>query len=161
MVHMKGRNFNFYLFSVIMLMLMLPIISIVLEILLTKSNQGIMSLIGKWFVFWVGIRLFTAGLRQSISPSFTAINIFNMKTTESYVIIKELGFANITMGLAGIISIFVPSWRIVGAFLGGLFLGVAGIQHIINKPKEFNEKIALVSDIFIFILMSIYFISSI
>ncbi len=116
MVNTKRRSFNFYLFSVIMLMLMLPIISIVLEILLTKSNQGIMSLIGKWFVFWVGIRLFTAGLRQSISPSYTAINIFNMKTTESYVIIKELGFANISMGLVGIISIFVPSWRIVGLF---------------------------------------------
>mgnify|MGYP006989339736 CR=1 FL=1 len=44
------------------------------------------------------------------------------------------------------------------AFVGGLYFGIAGINHIIKKPAGLNEWIAMVSDIFIFLVMVAYLI---
>jgi hypothetical protein len=57
------------------------------------------------------------------------------------------------MAAAGIISLLAPQWRMAAAFVGGLYLGIAGINHIIKKPVGFDEWIAMVSDIFIFLVM--------
>ena len=100
-----------YLLIVLLLMLILPVVSIGIEYY-THSPLTLVSLIGKWFVFWaIGVRLFTAGFRQVIKPAFTLRNIFNIDSPDSTVIVKELGFANICFGAAAIISIFVPAWR--------------------------------------------------
>jgi hypothetical protein len=132
-----------------------PVISIWID----SGYQNIFSiiLIGKWFVFWaIGIRLFTAGLRQAAKPAFTAIDIFHIDSIESHIIIRELGFANICFGLLGILSLFVPEWRTAAAFTGGMYMGIAGVYHIIKKPASPNEVIAMVSDIFIFLVMAGY-----
>jgi hypothetical protein len=112
---------------------------------------------GKWFIFWsVGIRLFIAGLRQSINPAFTAEKIFNITNHDSHVIVRELGFANICSGLVGILSLFFVQWRIPAAFGSGLYFGIAGINHILKGAAGTNEFIAMVSDIIIFSCMLIY-----
>jgi hypothetical protein len=132
-----------------------PVISIWID----SGYQNIFSiiLIGKWFVFWaIGIRLFTAGLRQAAKPAFTAKDIFHIDSIESHIIIRELGFANICFGLLGILSLFVPEWRTAAAFTGGMYMGIAGVYHIIKKPASPNEVIAMVSDIFIFLVMAGY-----
>ena len=145
-----------YLYSVTLLMLILPVISILID---TGYHQSTVTLplIGKWFTFWaVGIRLLTAGIRQAAKPAFTAQEIFHIRDVDSRIIVRELGFANICFGLIGVLSIFVPVWRSAAAFAGGLYMGIAGIYHMIKKPVSPNEVIAMVSDIFIFTVLAVY-----
>ena len=144
-----------YLTSVLLFMLILPVISIIID---AGYKSGIFIFyIGKWFVFWaIGIRLLTAGLRQVIKPEFTAKDILHIESIESHIIVRELGFANICFGLAGVVSLYIPEWRTAAAFTGGLYMGIAGIQHVIKKPSTPNEMVAMVSDIFIFLIMAVY-----
>ena len=92
-----------YLFIVIALMLALPLISIVAQILLTDHGAlqaaRYLVVVAKWYVFWaVGVRLSLAGLRQIIQPRYTAETILGLKGAESLFFVRELGFANVTMG---------------------------------------------------------------
>lgn len=137
-----------YFISILLFMLILPLLSIGWEI---KDGAGLWVLTGEWFTFWaIGCRLLVAGVRQVVQPSFTAEKIFNLKDKKSHVIIRELGFANICVGLAGILSLFLPAWRLPAAFIGGLYYGLAGAMHLTKKADSLNEKIALVSDLFLF-----------
>jgi len=115
------------------------------------------SEIGKWFIFSaVGLRLFIAGIKQTTNTAFTLKELFHMDSPESFPIIRELGFANLCFGLIGIISLFLPQWRIVSAFGSGLYYGFAGIQHLLKKPVGTNEKFALITDIVIFLFLLVY-----
>ena len=143
-----------YLIIILLLMLVLPSMSVGIDYSISTIHVSLIPLIGKWFIFWsIGVRLFSAGIRQVSKPAFTAETIFHITNEDSFVIVKELGFANICLGLIGIISLFIPDWRMASAFAGGLFMGIAGINHIIKKPEGINELIAMVSDIFIAIVM--------
>jgi hypothetical protein len=71
-------------------------------------------------------------------------------------VIRELGFANICIGLIAMTSLFQPGWRMPAAVAGGLYFGLAGMLHVFKKPDSRNEFIALVSDLYIFILMLAY-----
>ncbi len=145
-----------YLSTILLLMLILPVISIVIDIG-SHQDRNLMELAGKWFVFWaVGIRLLLAGVRQAAKPAFTLQEIFHIKNRESEVIVRELGFANICFGLTGVLSIFIPEWQPAAGFTGGLYMGIAGVYHIIKKPVSANEVIAMVSDIYIFIVLAVY-----
>lgn len=151
---------SLYLVSVLLFMLILPVISIGIEAAPHSTSPG-WSLIGKWFVFWsVGVRLFIAGIRQVTKPAFTAKEIFHISGEESFIIIKELGFANISIGAAGILSLFKTEWTEIVAIAGGLFFGLAGFLHILKKPDSNNERIALVSDLYIFVILLLYLIFS-
>lgn len=115
------------------------------------------AVFGKWFIFSaVGMRLFVAGLMQILRPSFTAKQIFHIDGTECLPVIRELGFANVCFGLAGIISFFKPEWREMSAFCSGIYYGLAGIQHIVKKPAGANETFALVTDMGIFAVLAAY-----
>jgi hypothetical protein len=72
-----------------------------------------------------------------------------------------LGLANICIGAAGIISLFIPQWRMAAAFVGGFYIGIAGINHIIKKPTSPNEWVAMISDLFIFVVVLVCMISKI
>lgn len=149
----------FYLGSIIMLMFLLPIFSIILEFYYFHSTIHILFLIGKWYLFWgMGLRLFTAGLKQIFQPAFTASSIFQMTDTSAYVIIRELGIANVCIGLSGILSLFIPSWRMPCAFLGSMFFGLAGLLHILRNPRWNNEKIPLYSNLLASIILVVFFI---
>ncbi|WP_462277386.1 DUF6790 family protein [Ferruginibacter sp.] len=71
---------------------------------------------------------------------------------------RELGFANLCFGLAGIISLFKPEWRMASAFTCGLYYGLAAIQHIVKKPVNINERFALWTDVIVFVCLLIYFL---
>lgn len=142
--------------SVLLFMLILPIISIVMDTASVNTPFTVL-IAGKWLIFWaIGVRLLIAGIRQVTKPSFTAQQIFRISGSDSFPIIRELGFANICMGTIAILSIFRPEWRMPAAIAGGLYFGLAGILHLIKKPESRNEAIALVSDLFIFIIMLVY-----
>jgi len=140
-----------YFATVLALMGALPVASIALERAVASAPRDLPSAIGAWFIFWgIGVRLATAGLRQIVQPSFTAREIFHHQGAESETIVRELGFANVCLGLTAILSLFAPGWRMAAAFGGGLYFGIAGLMHAIKRPATPNEWVALISDLFIF-----------
>lgn len=150
---------KFYIISVSVLTFIFPVIGFVCE-QLTSQTPMTFELFGKWFIFSaVGLRLFLAGIKQVKNPEFTAKQIFHIDSPESYPILRELGFANICFGLVGIVSLFKPDWRIVSAFASGIYYGIAGFQHALKKNSGINEKFALWTDLFIFIILLLYFIN--
>lgn len=151
-----------YFIGISAITFLLPVIGSFAEVLIHRPEIFSLALFGKWFIFSaVGVRLFIAGIKQTINPEFTAKEIFQLSGAESFPIIRELGFSNLCFGLLGIISLLQPEWRIASAFASGLYYGLAGIQHLLKKPTGSNEIFALVTDFLIFIFLAIYFIKMI
>lgn len=124
-----------YFVMVILWLLVLPVASVSAEIALSRHTFPIILLIGQWFVFWAGgVRLFLAGMRQVIQPRFTAEEIFGVHNPDSFPIVREVGFANLSIGLLGICSIFQAGWVVPAAIAGGIYYGLAGVGH--NSPTE-------------------------
>ena len=148
-----------YIIAVSVLTFVLPLLCPFIEVTLNKAPTFSFELVGKWFIFSaVGLRLFAAGIKQTTNPAFTAKEIFHMNSAEALPVVRELGFANLCFGLTGIITLFMPQWRIVSAFASGLYYGIAGLQHLLKKSAGANEKFALVTDILIFFFLLVYFI---
>ena len=150
-----------YFISVSLMTFIVPAIGFFAEHFF-KNISLTFCLFGKWFIFSaVGLRLLVAGIQQSVKPVFTAREIFHINSSESFPIVRELGFANLCFGLVGIISLFKPEWRIVSAFASGLYFGIAALQHLIKKPVSANESFALWTDVIIFCVLLMYFIMAI
>jgi hypothetical protein len=148
-----------YLLTVVLLMAVLPIGSILIERFAIGNSVDVLLLVGKWFVFWaVGVRQFLAGIRQVVRPQFTSEGIFGIKTKEPWAIVRELGFANLSMGVLGIASIVVGGLTKPSAIVSGLFFGIAGINHCIRKERTFAENVATVSDLLLFAILLLYLI---
>jgi hypothetical protein len=153
-----GTNMQ-YIVVVSVLTFVFPVVCTIGQILISKDTTFSFALFGRWFIFSaVGLRLFLAGIKQTTNPLFTAKEIFHINSSDSLPIVRELGFANLCFGLIGIVSLFMPQWRIVSAFGSGLYYGIAGLQHLLKKPAGINEMFALVTDILIFISLVIYFV---
>jgi hypothetical protein len=151
------KNYGYLLMNS-SLVFILPLLSVVGEHRIEHSPVN-WDLLGKWFVFWaIGIRLFTAGIKQASNPEFTATNIFRLTTRESYVVIRELGFANISLGVMGILSVINDNWRLIAAISGGIFFGLAALQHFLKKPDSQNEGIAMLYDLIVFFVTLFYLI---
>lgn len=147
-----------YFITVILLLLVFPAAAVVIERAIDAAP--VMFLVGKWFTFFaVGVRLFIAGLQQSFKPAFTAEKIFGVSDAASHPIVREVGFGNLSMGAVGLISLAAPGWLPAAAFTGGLYYGLAGLGHIINKAHTRKEALALWSDLFIFVVLATYVIS--
>jgi len=148
-----------YIVMVSVLTFILPAVCSFGELLTGEDGIFSFALTGKWFIFSAaGLRLFIAGIKQTADPAFTAQEIFRIDDPVIFPVVRELGFANLCFGLVGIVSLFLPQWRIVSAFASGLYFGLAGLQHFFKKPAGTNEKFALVTDLFIFIVLSAYFL---
>jgi hypothetical protein len=150
-----------YLAIVILLMGVLPVGSILVEHFGgDPAGADWWGLIGKWFVFWsVGVRLATAGLRQIVQPAFTAKEIFEIEDDRAQIVVQELGFANLAIGVLAVLTQAWPEWTVAAALVGALFYGLAGARHVLKGGQNRNEMIATVSDIFIFIVLAAYLIA--
>ena len=116
----------------------------------------------KWAVFFIiGCRLFTAGLFQAVKPSFTAQNIFEVNDEKALPLVRELGFANICIGLLGILSLPFDGMRISAAIVGGIYFAFAGIMHIFRKPTNKTEIFAMISDLYAVVVLAVFFFMSI
>ncbi len=143
------------LFAIIAFMIVLPIASILVE--LSGSNAEILPAVGKWFVFWgIGARLATAGIKQMITPEFTAKQIFEIEDPAAAKIVTELGFGNVAISLIALLSLQFPGWLASSALAGAVFFGLAGIQHIRNRHMNRLEAFAMISDLFIAAILLIY-----
>jgi len=146
-----------YLAVVVLLMGVFPAVSILIEFFALHSDAGLVFLIGKWFVFWaVGMRLLLAGVRQMANPAFTADTIFGIKDKAAEVIVRELGFGNFAIGVLGGLTLLNREWVVPAAIAGGLFYGLAGGLHLRKGDRNTNENIAMVSDLFIFVVLAFY-----
>ncbi|MGO8833138.1 MAG: hypothetical protein ACLQE9_10035 [Roseiarcus sp.] len=144
-----------YLAIVVLLMLVLPVGSIFAESAILHSAVPLPLLIGKWFVFWsVGVRLLLAGLRQIANPAFTAQTIFDVKDKAALTIVQELGFGNLSIGLIGALSLVNAGWIVPAAIAAAAFYGLAGMKHLIKSERNALETIAMISDLFIFVVLA-------
>ncbi|MFA6115306.1 MAG: DUF6790 family protein [Sphingomonas sp.] len=144
-----------YLAVVLLTMLVLPVGSMLAEHL--HGPAPWLLLAGKWFVFWsVGVRLMLAGVRQFAQPSFTAEQIFGTKSPDVLPLIRELGIANVATGVVGLLSLWMPSFTLPVAISAGIFYGVAGVRHALEPHRSANETIAMVSDLFVFVVLAVY-----
>ena len=142
-----------YLASIILLLLVLPVASIVIE-LVAHTNADLVLLIGKWFVFWAGgVRLFIAGIRQTAKPAFTASEIFELTDKGAEKIVRELGFANLSMGLLSLATILAPAWVIPAALTSGLYYALAGLGHVRNAGRNAKQTFAMVSDLAVAVVL--------
>ena len=145
-----------YIAVVLLTMLILPAGSVWLDHA-AHPAAALMLLVGKWFVFWgVGVRLGTAGLRQMLQPGFTAREIFHMKSDEALLLITELGVSNVCAGAIGLLSLAAPGFVLPSALYAAIFYGVAGIRHVVQRGKSFNETLAMVSDLFIAVVLAAF-----
>lgn len=138
-----------YIPMVIGLMLVFPITSIVFDAFM--QNHGVLqaAVVGKWFVFWaVGVRLLLAGLRQIFQPRFTAEIILGVRDPGATFIVRELGFANTAIGVAGVGSLFLAGWNLPLAVIGTIFYGLAGLNHVRHKGRSTLQNVAMISDLF-------------
>lgn len=146
-----------YLISVSLLTFVIPVAGFFAENFI-NSTPLTFDLFTKWFIFSaVGLRLFVAGIKQSTDPAFTAKEIFHLESSDSYPIVRELGFANICFGVVGIVSVFRPEFRMASAVASGLYYGLAGAMHLVKKPAGINETFALWTDLIIFAVLLLYF----
>jgi hypothetical protein len=141
-----------YIFIVIALMLVLPLISSVAQLVSGHDSLNaaiVLPVIAKWYTFWaVGVRLALVGLRQIIQPRYTAQTILGLKSDDSLFLVRELGFANAAIGTAAVVSLSEHSWVAPLALTGAIFYGLAGINHCLHGPRNKLQNLALVSDLF-------------
>ncbi|RZL91071.1 MAG: hypothetical protein EOP82_13810 [Variovorax sp.] len=137
-----------YLVVVTGLMFVFPLLSIGID----ASTAGApldMMLVAKWYVFWaVGLRLLVAGVRQILQPRYTAESILGIKGDEALLLVRELGFGNFAIGVVGSLSLFFPGWVIPAALVGGIFYGLAGVNHALQAHRSAKENIAMAFDLF-------------
>jgi hypothetical protein len=148
---------NMYLYIVVLLMGVLPLFSVFVEAFAGGAHADTLHLVGKWFVFWsVGVRLFLAGLRQSVQPRYTAEKIFELEKDAPLHVIQELGFANISIGLLGLVSLANREWCIPAAATGATFYCLAGFKHLKSKNRNSLQNVAMISDLFVFCVLAVY-----
>jgi hypothetical protein len=147
-----------YVLIVILLLLAGPFGSIFYETGYLHSTAPLLFLIGKWFTFWaVGVRLFIAGIRQTIRPEFTAHEIFKLEGNAAFPLVREIGFGNLSMGILGVATLIKSEWLLAGALVGGLYYGLAGLMHIFARERNLNENVAMISDMAVTIVLLGYF----
>ena len=132
------------------LMFIFPAVSIAIDASAQASPHSMVSIlavVAKWSVFWmVGVRLLLAGLRQIVQPAFTAKTILGIQGDDALLLVRELGFGNTAFGVLGIATLFMPAWTLAAALAGGIFYGLAGINHAVQPHRNTLENTAMVSD---------------
>jgi hypothetical protein len=133
--------------------LILPIGSVLLGRSINPSAAWL-HLIGLWFVVWgVGVRLGLAGLRQILRPEFTARDIFGLTGEGALVIVRELGFANLAIGIVGLLAWRFPTFVLPAAIYASIFYAAAGAMHVSKGAHGTNETVAMASDIFMALVL--------
>lgn len=148
-----------YFVVIALFMLILPLACIAAEYQWLQSSTDLVALTGKWFAFWaVGMRLGLAGLRQAFNPAFTAKDIFEIEDERVHPIVRELGFANLALATLGMLAL-IPGWATPAALAGGVFFALAGWKHVVARERNLTRSVAMISDIFIALVLAGYLIA--
>lgn len=71
-------------------------------------------------------------------------------------VVRELGVANLAAGVVGLASIVAPTFVLPVAIWAGLFYGAAGVAHVAERDRSRNEILAMVSDLFIALMLAVF-----
>jgi hypothetical protein len=137
-----------YFILVIGQTIVLPIVSGIIELAVVGGDPVLVF--GKWWVFWgVGTRLLVAGLVQVSGRGSTAAILGSATpSVQEKQLTRELGFANLCLGLAGLLAL-VPGWALPAGFAGGIYLLIAGIMHLPKRGKNAQESLATWTDLIV------------
>jgi hypothetical protein len=157
---MKVKTNHTTLFTIwcIALIAVLPIGSALLEARIDQVPLNYANY-WKWFIFWgVGIRLFFKGVRLASTPQITGLSVSSFKNRESYLLLLELGFANMALGSMGILSVINDQWRLIAAIAGAVYFGLADMLRLLKKTGSRHELVALVYNVLVFAGLVVYLI---
>lgn len=150
-----GRGTAVYYALIAAFMLVLPALSIGVDVFARHVPLDA-ALVERWFVFWVvGARLFLAGLKQVTNPAYTARTILGIASEDAYIVVRELGFANLSMGAIGLLSIAFPAWLDAAATAGAIFYLLAGINHKRQAKRNTLENVAMATDLYAGIVLAV------
>lgn len=137
-------------------MVVIPVICIIREIMINKGKKkslGLGAACSKWFVFWmIGFSALATGVMQVFVPDYTA-GLLGVETS-GMIIISELGFANIAMGLFALISLGKKELRRPAALTYGFYILGCTLLHITRlNEMGTGELISLGADVWMIIVV--------
>lgn len=128
----------------------LPLVSGTIHLAVAGGN--VLVVFGMWWAFWgVGTRLLVAGISQLANPTRTTQGILGLQDEKANLVVHELGFANLSFGLAATAISLFPAWGVLGAVPGAIYLGLAGFRHIATRGKGREESVATWTDLLVFV----------
>ena len=137
-----------YIVLVLLQTLALPLASGSIQLAVSGGNPLIVF--GLWWAFWgVGTRLAVAAASQLANPGRTARGILGIEDRSAELVVHELAFANLSMGLVALVCPFVSGWGILGAAPGAVYLGLAGLRHVTKAGKNVEETVATWTDLLV------------
>ncbi|MGJ4844633.1 hypothetical protein [Leifsonia sp. Le1] len=141
-----------YFVLVIAQTVVLPVVSGSIELALGGGDPVLVF--GKWWVFWgVGTRLLVAGVAQVSGRGPTTVILgAATPTVQEKQLTRELGTANLGMGMAGLLAV-VPGWALPAGIAGGVFLLIAGLMHLPKRGKNAQETLATWTDLLVGIVV--------
>jgi hypothetical protein len=149
-----------YVVTVLLLCVVLPVASVVVDHATAHAAAPWLVLLGKWFVFWSGgVRLVLAGLRQLIQPRFTSKEIFGIDSDDPLPLVQELGVANLAAGVVATASVAFPAFVLPMAIAGAIFYSFAGIRHLRDAHRNANQNLAMATDLLVGIVLAAYVVS--
>lgn len=141
-----------YIAVVLLQTLILPLVCGGVQLAMSGGDPLVVS--GTWWAFWgVGSRLLVAGISQLVNPSRTAQGILGIEDAGAELVVHELGYANLSMGMVAMASAFCGAWGLLGAAPGAMFLGLAGLRHIAKRGKNRDETVATWTDLLVFVMV--------
>lgn len=133
--------------------LICPLLCIAVEIYVRKRNKRNTKAISlKWFAFWViGVGALITGLMQSLNPAFTA-GLLKLQSND-FIIVRELGVAQIGMGILGLLTVKNLNYRKPAAIVYGIFIFGCTLIHFTRiSIISSGEIAALVTDVWIVVV---------
>jgi hypothetical protein len=83
---------------------------------------------------------------QAVQPAVAAGRIFGLSGSGAWVVVRELGFANLALGLIDLASGFHAPWRAPAAPAGCVVHGLAGINPLLRTRPNRLEDIPRATD---------------
>ena len=143
------------------LMFALPVLASLIEVFFVAHGPFSLGMLLRWFVFFpVGARLTLAGVRQIVQPRYTAEVVLGIKSPESHVVVRELGFANCAIGLIGLVSLASADYLYPAGLAGAVYYGLAGLNYLLHKGRTRNQSIAMVSNLLVAIILGVLLLPS-
>lgn len=143
-----------YVILVLAQTVVLPLVTGILELVVFGGEPVLVF--GRWWVSWgVGTRLVVAGIAQISGRGPTSeILGSTAPSVQEKQLVRELGTANLAMGIAGLFAL-VPGWAFPAGAAGGAFLLLAGALHVPKKNKTAQESLATWTDLLVGIVVVI------
>jgi len=145
-----------YIVMILLLLIVGPIGATAIDV--GSTDHPLLAAATFWFVFFGGVRLFIAGISQALNPAFTVNNILGQKDPNPGAnhLAQELGYANIGLGVLGIVSPWL-GWAPAGALAIGVFLLLAGMRHLAKRGKGAKEWFATATDLAFSVVLLVTF----